>query len=113
MPSFENGLLFIRGEAGDRSARVRAQNNVSRAVSEIVRSVKPDSRAGDVSRVLKPANSGSGSHSGSERGPDQRLMSWLSRNARSTQVNVQDEPRASTQSAKNWPRVYDGPIPSK
>ena len=70
---------------------VRAQSNVSRAVSEIARSVKPASRAGDVSRVLKPANSGSGSHIGSERGPDQRLMSWLSRNARSTQVNVQDD----------------------
>ena len=103
VPCVENSLLFIGCETGDRSAAVRAHNNVSRAVSAIVRSVRPDARAGDVSRVLKPANSGSGSHSGSERGPDQRLMSWLSRKARSTQVNVQDEPTASAQSARNSP----------
>ena len=70
---------------------VRTQDKVSRAVSESVRTIKPESRAGEVSRVLNPANSGSGSHSGSERGPDQRLISWLSRKARSTQVNAQDE----------------------
>src|ERR1700737_5527787 len=34
---------------------VRAQDKVSRAVSESVRIVKPESRAGDVSRVAKPA----------------------------------------------------------
>ena len=97
---------------------VRTQDKVSRAVSESVRTIKPESRAGEVSRVLNPANSGSGSHSGSERGPDQGLMSWLSRKARSIQVNVQevnaqDERSASAHSAKNWPRMYDGPIPSK
>src|SRR5258708_4255540 len=71
---------------------LRAQDNVSRAVCDSGRTVKPAARAGDVSRVLKPAYSGSGSHIGSERGPAQRRMFWLSRNARSTQVNEQEAP---------------------
>jgi aspartokinase len=90
----------------------RAQASVSRALSASARTVKPAARAGVLSRVQKPANSGSGSHIGSERGPLQRRTSCASRNARSTQVSVQSASTASAHAARNSRRVCGGPIPS-
>src|SRR5437762_13327344 len=91
---------------------VRNHPRVSRAVSESARKLRPALRAGVVSRVAKPAKSGKGSHNGSDRGPVQRLTSCSPKNARFTQVNVQDEPSDPEHSASNSPRVRVGPIPS-